>query len=198
MFLKRLFDIFNSIFGIIVLFPLFMAIAILIKLNSRGPIFFFQNRIGKNGKEFRILKFRTMTTFSSKKNDGFEPGDISRITAVGRILRITKMDEFPQLINIIKGDMSFVGPRPEVKKWTEFYPEKWKVVLSVKPGITDKASIEFRNEEELLSKSEYPEEVYLNKILPIKLDLNIDYAKNHTFSGDLIIILRTLKALIIK
>jgi lipopolysaccharide/colanic/teichoic acid biosynthesis glycosyltransferase len=163
-----------------------------------GPIFFIQNRIGRNGREFRILKFRTMTLEPQKDESTFEPGNLTRITHLGRFLRRTKIDELPQLINVLKGDMSIVGPRPEIKRWTEVYPDKWALVLTVQPGMTDNASIEFRNEEKILAQSEYPEETYLNNILPHKLDLYIDYVKNHNFRGDLIIILRTIETIILK
>jgi lipopolysaccharide/colanic/teichoic acid biosynthesis glycosyltransferase len=117
---------------------------------------------------------------------------------LGKILRKTKLDELPQLINVIKGDMSLVGPRPEVKKWTDVYPEKWAIVHRVKPGITDNASIEFRNEEEILSQSSNPEETYRNIILPHKLELYINYVHHHSFFGDLMIIIRTIQTIIIK
>jgi lipopolysaccharide/colanic/teichoic acid biosynthesis glycosyltransferase len=148
-----------------------------------------------DGKEFKLYKLRSMTAISNQVKNSFVPGDSSRITRLGRFLRRTKIDEIPQLCNVLKGDMSIVGPRPEIKKWTEVYPEKWAVVLSVKPGITDNASIMFYNEEELLSRSPDPEGFYQNIILPKKLDLYIDYVKNQTFYEDIGIIFRTLKTI---
>ena len=163
-----------------------------------GPVLFIQNRIGKDGREFRLLKFRTMRVKPKTSECSFDAGDQSRITALGRILRKTKLDELPQLINVLKGDMSLVGPRPEVKIWTEVYPEQWAIVHRVQPGITDNASIEFRNEEELLAQSSNPEETYRNVILPRKLELYIDYVNHHSFSGDLMILIRTVQTIIIK
>lgn len=168
----------------------------MIKLNDGGTVFFRQKRIGKDGKPFRIYKFRTMKELENKNSNEFEPGNISRITSIGKILRKTKLDELPQLINVLKGEMSIVGPRPEVVKWTDFYPEKWQIILSVKPGITDNSSIAFSDEEAMLSKSDDPEATYRDQILPQKLNLNIEYVNKNTISGDLIIILNTLKRLI--
>lgn len=163
-----------------------------------GPVFFIQHRIGHLGRPFKLIKFRTMKLASGKSSGSFDAGDSSRITPLGRILRKTKLDEFPQLINVLKGDMSFVGPRPEVKQWTEFFPEKWKIVHTVKPGITDNASIEFRNEEEILAASSDPIKTYREEILPRKLDLYIDYVNNRTFSKDFKIIIYTLLAILKK
>jgi len=163
-----------------------------------GPIFFIQTRIGKGGKGFRLLKFRTMLVKPQTPEGSFDAGDQSRITALGKILRKTKLDEIPQLINVLKGDMSLVGPRPEVKKWTVVYPEQWAIVHQVLPGITDNASIEFRNEEELLAQSSNPEESYRNVILPRKLELYINYVNHHSFWGDLMIIIRTIQSVILK
>ncbi len=163
-----------------------------------GPVFFIQNRIGKGGREFKLIKFRTMHGSPRYCKGNFEAGDVSRITSLGRILRQTKIDEIPQLLNVISGDMSIVGPRPEVKKWTLVYPERWLIVHSVKPGITDNASIEFRNEEELLFESKDPEKTYCEIILPRKLDLYIEYINNQTLKADFTIILRTIKVVLYK
>ena len=160
-----------------------------------GPIFFIQQRVGKKGKSFNLIKFRTMKVASGKSTGSFDAGDTSRITPVGFFLRKYKLDELPQLLNVFLGEMSFVGPRPEVKQWTLVYPEKWKVVHSVKPGITDNASIEFRNEELILAESEDPLKTYEEVILPRKLDLYIDYVQARSFWGDITIILKTIKAL---
>lgn len=163
-----------------------------------GPVYFRQERKGYSGRTFKLIKFRTMSVAQNSEKGSFDIGDKSRITPLGRILRKTKIDELPQLINVLKGDMSLVGPRPEVKKWTEVYPEKWDIVLSVKPGITDNASIEFRNEEEILSTAEDPEAMYRDVVLPRKLDLYIDYVNNHSFRGDLKIIFKTIVTVITK
>jgi lipopolysaccharide/colanic/teichoic acid biosynthesis glycosyltransferase len=194
--LKKSFDLIISLIGLVILSLPFIIITILIKLTMPGPVFFIQQRIGKNGKPFMLIKFRTMTVASGKSSGSFDAGDTSRITPLGGVLRKYKLDELPQLINVFLGDMSFVGPRPEVRQWTEVYPEKWEIVHSVKPGITDIASIEFRNEEEILSQSSDPIMIYKELILPRKLDLYIDYVKNRSFWGDIVIILKTIKALI--
>ncbi len=196
--MKRLFDLIISLLGIIVLFPLFLLISILIILNNKGPIFYRQKRVGKFGNLFLLYKFRTMR-YSQISTEGiFEPGNTTRITSVGQILRKTKLDELPQLINVLLGHMSFVGPRPEVENMVALYPERWEKILTVKPGITDNASIAFLNEEYILEKAEDPEEFYREVILPQKMDLYEDYVKNHTFVSDLKIILRTINAIIFK
>jgi lipopolysaccharide/colanic/teichoic acid biosynthesis glycosyltransferase len=189
---KRIFDIIVSFLGILIISPFAVIIALRIKLNDKGPVFFRQERIGKDGGQFMLYKFRSMTVLASAVKGSFEPGNISRVTSVGKFLRKTKMDELPQLINVLKGEMSLVGPRPEVKKWIQVYPERWRRVLSVKPGITDNASIEFRDEEALLAASKDPERTYEEIVLPKKLDLYEDYVVNHTFWGDIKIISRTL------
>jgi lipopolysaccharide/colanic/teichoic acid biosynthesis glycosyltransferase len=196
--MKRIFDLIVSFAGLVLLSPCFLIIILIIKFKDKGHIFFKQKRVGRNNKIFLLCKFQSMYPFQSSKEGDFEPGKISRVTRIGKFLRRTKLDELPQLFNVFVGDMSFVGPRPEVKKWTEVYPEKWAKVHSVKPGITDNTSIEFRNEEELLSQSQDPEETYRNVILPRKLDLYIDYVNNHTFFGDILIILRTIKAVLFR
>lgn len=198
MLIKRIFDILASLLAIIIILPILLIVALFIKLLMPGSIFFIQTRVGKGGNEFRLLKFRTMRVKAKTSEGSFDAGDQSRITALGKILRKTKLDEIPQLINVLKGEMSLVGPRPEVKKWTAVYPEKWAIVHQVKPGITDNASIEFRNEEELLAQSSNPEETYRDIILPRKLELYINYVNHHSFFGDLMIILRTIQTIIIK
>jgi len=178
----------------ILLLP-FLGIALMIKTTMPGTIFFIQQRVGKNGKLFNLIKFRTMNLASGKERGSFDAGDTSRITPVGVFLRKYKIDELPQLFNVLLGDMSFVGPRPEVKQWTSVYPEKWKIVHSVMPGITDNASIEFRNEELILAESQDPLKTYEEIILPRKLDLYIDYVQSRSFWGDIAIILKTIKVL---
>lgn len=191
--MKRLFDLLFSIVLLIVLFIPLIIIALWVLVDSGWPAFFLQERVGQYGKTFKIIKFRTMKKFAGAEKGEFNAGDNSRVTTAGKFLRKTKLDELPQLINVLKGDMSFVGPRPEVRKWTEVYPERWIEVLRVKPGITDNASIYFRNEEELLSKSENPQKTYREVILPQKLSLYEDYASSHSFFKDLSIIYTTFK-----
>lgn len=198
MLIKRIFDFLSSFVGILIISPIFLVVVLFIKLLMPGPVFFIQTRIGKGGKEFRLLKFRTMLVKPKTSEGSFDAGDQSRITSLGKILRKTKLDELPQLINVLKGDMSLVGPRPEVKKWTEVYSEQWAIVHQVKPGITDNASIEFRNEEELLAQSTNPEETYRNVILPRKLELYIQYVQHHSFWGDVRIILKTIQTVLFK
>lgn len=198
MLIKRIFDISASFLGLIIILPILLLVTIFIVLLTPGPVFFIQTRIGKDGREFQLLKFRTMLVKPKILEGSFDVGDQSRITALGKILRKTKLDEIPQLINVLKGEMSLVGPRPEVKKWTAVYPEQWAFVHQVKPGITDNASIEFRNEEEILAQSSNPEKTYRDVILPRKLELYINYVNHHSFIGDLMIILRTIQTIIIK
>jgi lipopolysaccharide/colanic/teichoic acid biosynthesis glycosyltransferase len=189
---KRIFDLVFSIIALVLLVPLFVLVGLLIKLCGRGPVFFKQKRIGKNGKPFILYKFRTMHVLEDAGNVQFEPGNISRVTSIGKVLRKTKVDEFPQLINVLKGDMSLVGPRPEVEKWVAVYPERWKKILSVPPGITDNASIEFRHEEDLLLKSHDPEKLYKELVLPVKLLLYEFYVDHHSFFGDIKIMVKTI------
>lgn len=196
--MKRAFDIISAIIGLLILAPFLIVVSFLVYISSPGPIFFRQERIGLNGKMFKLNKFRTMISKKGAENGHFDIGNTSRVTTFGKLLRKSKFDELPQLINVLVGDMSLVGPRPEVKKWTEVYPDKWKIVLTVKPGITDNASILFRNEEEILIKSSNPEETYKNEILPAKLDYYIDYINNQSFWGDIKIIFKTLKHIILK
>ena len=151
--LKRIFDIIVSFIGLLVLLPIFMIIAFIIKVDSKGPIFFRQIRIGKNGKKFKIFKFRTMVVDAEKKGMQITIDGDNRITRAGYILRKSKLDELPQLINVLKGDMSFVGPRPEVPRYVAMYDERQRSILKVTPGITDIASIEFRDENSLLAKA---------------------------------------------
>lgn len=167
-------------------------------LTDGLPLFFIQKRAGKNGTFFRMYKFRTMSVRKEAADGSFDAGDVSRVTTIGRLLRKSKLDELPQLFNVLKGEMSFIGPRPEVEKWVQTYPERWSVVLSVKPGITDNASLEFRNEEEILMAAEDKEGTYRNEILPRKLDLYEDYVRNNSFFGDLLIIVRTFWAVLFK
>jgi lipopolysaccharide/colanic/teichoic acid biosynthesis glycosyltransferase len=190
---KRLFDLFLSLIGIVLCLPIFLVVAILIKLDSPGPVFFIQKRMGKSGVLFSLLKFRTMSSDNVAEGLMFEPGEKNRVTRVGRFLRQTKIDELPQLLNVFAGDMSFVGPRPEVPKYREFYSGKNSVVLTIRPGITDMASVKYRHEEELLASVQDPAGFYGQVILPDKLKLNMDYVnKGIGFFSDLAIIFKTL------
>ena len=193
---KRLFDFISALIGVVLSAPFLLLIVFFILVFMPGPILFSQSRVGENGKIFRLIKFRTMRVLKEAEKGSFDVGNSSRITPLGKFLRKTKMDELPQLFNVLIGDMSIVGPRPEVKQWTEIYPEKWAIVHSLKPGITDNASILFRNEEEILAKSSSPTETYKNEILPKKLDLYIDYVQNQSFIGDIKIIIKTIYTVI--
>lgn len=194
---KRIFDIVFSLIGLIILIPVFLIISIIIKLDSKGPVFFKQVRIGRNGGEFRIYKFRTMVTDAEKKGMQITTERDKRITRVGYILRKYKLDELPQLINVLIGDMSFVGPRPEVPKYVELYNDSQKAVLKLKPGITDIASIEYRNESKLLGESDNPEKIYIEEIMPAKLRLNMEYIRNISVFYDVKLIIKTIFKIII-
>lgn len=195
MFLKKLFDIVASFCGIVILFPLIVIVSILIKLTSKGPVLFKQVRVTKNGRLFKIYKFRTMRE-NSEGNKQITVGNDSRITGIGHILRKTKLDELPQLFNVLKGEMSLVGPRPEVPKYVELYTEEQREILKVSAGITDYASIYFSNESELLGEAENPEEFYIKKIMPYKIELNKKYIKEIGIVTDIkLIILTILKIL---
>lgn len=191
--MKRAFDIFFSILALIVLSPLFVIISILIVLDSKGGSFFFQRRVGKNNKDFTLIKFRTMVKESDAKGLLTIGENDSRITKTGSRLRKYKMDELPQLINILKGEMSFVGPRPEVRKYVDLYTPFQLKVLSIKPGLTDYASLEYINESDLLQSFSDPEKVYIEKIMPDKLALNLQYINEQGFLNDLKIIGKTIR-----
>ncbi len=191
--MKRLFDLGASFFGLILLAPIFVWAALWIKIDSRGPIFFRQERVGFQGSIFRIHKFRTMVLDAEKKGKQITVGADSRITSVGGFLRKYKLDELPQLIDVLVGNMSLVGPRPEVSKYIDYYSDDEKHdVLSVKPGITDNASIEFRNENELLASSKDPEATYISEVLPKKIALYRKYVRERSFFGDVAIIFKTI------
>lgn len=188
--LKRAFDIIFSFMGIILLFPIFIIVGIIIKIDSKGPIFFSQERIGKNFKAFRILKFRTMV-YDNKGPLLTARGD-QRITQVGKYLRRYKIDELPQLLNVFKGDMSLVGPRPEVRKYVELFKPYYKEILTYCPGITDPASLKYSDEEAILSQSQDYEELYIGRILPDKIKLSLEYIKNQNIITDIFIIFKTI------
>jgi len=193
LFLKRTFDIIFSIMGIILLSPFFLMIYIWIKMDSPGPAIFKQTRIGKNGKEFQIFKFRTMVVDAEKLGKQITVGNDKRITRSGMFLRKSKLDELPQLFNVLIGDMSFVGPRPEVPRYTSMYSGEQKKVLNVRPGITDYASIKYRDENEILAQSNNPEKTYIEQIMVDKLKLNMKYIEEMSFWNDIKIIFQTLK-----
>ncbi len=190
--MKRLFDIVASGLGLIMLSPLFLIVAIWIKLDSPGPVFFRQVRVGRYNKDFRIFKFRTMRVGSDKGSQITIGGRDPRVTRAGYWLRKFKIDELPQLINVFIGDMSLVGPRPEVRRYVDLYTPEQMHVLDVRPGITDAASIKFRNESEFLKQVDDPEKHYIEVIMPMKLDLYLQYVNCHSFKGDIRLILETL------
>lgn len=190
--LKRLFDIFSSLIGLILLFPLLFCIAVIVFLQSKGPAFYKQTRVGQNNKDFTLLKFRTMNMKAYQKGLLTIGARDPRITAVGYYLRKYKLDELPQLFNVLFGSMSLVGPRPEVRKYVNLYDAEQKKVLSVKPGITDYASLEYFDENELLAKSTDPEQTYIREVMPAKLELNKKYIQEANLKTDLRIIFRTI------
>jgi len=189
---KRLLDILFCLPMCIVLSPLFLLIALFIKLGSKGPVFYLQERIGINSTPFNIFKFRTMHLDADKKGLLTVGGRDPRVTNFGYFLRKYKLDELPQLFNVVFGEMSLVGPRPEVQRYVEMYSVEQKKVLEVKPGITDYASIEYANENELLGKADDPEKMYVEEIMPAKLKLNLKYVREQSFLVDLKIIFRTV------
>jgi len=194
--LKRAFDIFFSLAGLVLLSPVFALSALSVKLGSHGPVFFTQVRVGRGFRPFRILKFRTMVVDAEKKGSLITSGGDSRVTGVGRILRKTKIDELPQLINVLRGEMSFVGPRPEVPRYVELYRDEYKRVLSVRPGITDIASLRFRDEEAVLSRQDDPERYYREVHLPLKIRYAEEYIARSSLSFDLWLIIQTLFSIV--
>jgi lipopolysaccharide/colanic/teichoic acid biosynthesis glycosyltransferase len=193
---KRLFDIVCAAIGLLLLSPLLLAVAAWIKLDSAGPVMFRQERVGRFGRTFRIHKFRTMRVDAPRLGPQITIGEDARITRSGRWLRATKVDELPQLWDVLRGAMSLVGPRPEVPRYVAMYPaELREVVLSVRPGITDPASLSFRNESELLAKAADPEREYVEVVMPMKLRLAADYVRNASLGGDIRLILATLGAI---
>ncbi|MBK6984686.1 MAG: sugar transferase [Bacteroidetes bacterium] len=189
---KRLFDIFASFFGILILLPFFIIIIFLMIVTSGFPIFYLQTRVGRNGRDFKLFKFRTMHTNADKKGLLTVGGHDPRVTKIGYYLRKYKLDELPQLFNVLFGTMSLVGPRPEVRKYVDLYTNEQQKVLSVRPGITDFASLEFINENDLLAKSANPEQTYINDIMPAKLNLNAKYIEQHGLLFDFKIIMKTI------
>lgn len=198
MIIKRAFDIVFSALGLILLAPILLLIAILIKLDSKGPVLFIQGRVGKNNKDFNIYKFRTMRKQSEKGGLLTLGNNDSRITKIGYFLRRYKIDEFPQLINILKGDMSFVGPRPELRYYVNFYNEDDMKIFQVRPGITGLASLKYRNEVELLKAAKDPETFFIETIIPDKLKFNKEYIKRRNFFFDLKLIALTVVKVVTK
>lgn len=190
MIVKRVFDLAMALVGLTGLAPVFAAIAVAIKLFDRGPVFFVQSRIGKDGRPFMIYKFRTMRPVH--RGPEITIGGDSRITPIGRILRKSKLDELPQLWNVLKGDMSFVGPRPEVAKYVAIYTESQRDVLRLRPGITDPASFAFYDESELLAQAADPERYYRDVLVPEKIRINLAYAAQASLWTDLFLILATV------
>lgn len=193
---KRLFDIFSSLLGLVILLPFLLAISILIFVSSRGGVFYRQIRVGKNGKDFKLWKFRTMQPDSDKNGLLTVGGRDARITSLGYYLRKYKLDELPQLMNVFVGEMSIVGPRPEVRKYVDLYTSEQLQVLDVQPGITDYASIEYANENDLLAEFSDPENKYIQQVMPAKLKLNMKYIAEKSLGTDLKIIFRTLGKII--
>ena len=191
--LKRIFDLLCSTLGVLFLSPFFIIISIWIKIDSSGPVFFVQKRVGKSGEQFGVYKFRTMIVDAESKGLKITIGNDPRITSCGHFLRRTKLDELAQLFNVLGGSMSLVGPRPEVKEYIDAYPEDIKkTVLSVKPGITDYASIEFKDENKLLEESVDPSKTYIEEILPLKQQYYLKYVEDQSFFLDIKIIFKTI------
>ncbi len=197
MIVKRLFDVVMSALGLILLSPLLLAVAVAIRWESPGPVFFRQERVGRYGKVFRIHKFRTMRIDAERLGLQITVGADPRVTRVGRLLRKYKLDELAQLLDVLRGAMSLVGPRPEVPAYVACYPAGMaEIVLSVRPGITDRASIEFKDENDILAQSSDPHQAYIAEVLPIKIQYYVDYVRTRTFWGDVRIIMDTVFAII--
>lgn len=190
--MKRLCDIVLSALGLIIFCPLFLVLSIWVALDSTGGVFYRQTRVGRGGRDFKLLKFRSMRIGADKKGLITIGDKDARITISGYYIRKYKFDELPQLINVLKGDMSFVGPRPEVRKYVDLYTAEQLCVLNVRPGITDPASIQYSNENELLEKAENPEQYYINTVMPDKLRINLEYLKKRTLWSDFKVIIKTI------
>ncbi len=194
---KRLLDITCAGLGLLVLLPLFGLVALVVKLTSRGPVFFRQERVGRFGRSFRILKFRTMVQHAEALGRQITAAGDSRVTGVGKLLRASKLDEIPQLINVLRGEMGLVGPRPEVPRYVALYTTEQRQVLQVRPGITDWASIAYRHESELLAQAPDLEAMYVQEIMPRKIALNLAYLRERRgVLSDFAVVLRTLRALL--
>lgn len=193
--MKRIFDILTSAIVLLVLLPVWLIIALLIAVESPGGVFYKQVRVGKGNRDFYLYKFRTMRVGSDKKGLLTVGERDNRITRIGYFLRKFKIDEFPQLLNIIKGDMSIVGPRPEVRKYVDLYTPEQMKVLTVRPGLTDYASIKYVNENEVLAASDNPEQTYIDEVMPAKLELNLQYIANQSLLEDIRLIFKTFMAI---
>ena len=194
--MKRLFDVIASGFGLIVLSPIFLVLAIWIKMDSEGPVFYRQVRVGFKNKDFRIFKFRSMRVGADKGSLVTIGGHDPRVTRSGYFIRKFKFDELPQLINVFVGDMSLVGPRPEVRHYVDYWTPEQMHVLDVRPGITDPASIKFRNENELMEQAEDPEKYYIEVIMQEKIKLYLEYVEKNSFLYDFGLILKTFKVIV--
>jgi lipopolysaccharide/colanic/teichoic acid biosynthesis glycosyltransferase len=194
--MKRAFDIVASGLGLLVLSPVLMGVALLIKLSSRGPVLFRHERVGRNFRPFSMYKFRTMVPDAPRLGGPLTAGDDPRITTIGRVLRKTKVDELPQLFNVLRGEMSLVGPRPEVPCYVDMYRQEYREILKARPGITDLASLKYRHEEQILGQLPNPEEEYVRKILPEKIRLSKEYLQSSSFLYDLGLIAKTFRALL--
>jgi lipopolysaccharide/colanic/teichoic acid biosynthesis glycosyltransferase len=194
--IKRAIDIIGAGFGLVILAPVFLAVALLVKLSSPGPVFFRQKRIGQAFRPFLIYKFRTMQANAPTRGPEITVGDDPRITRIGRFLRRTKIDELPQLINVVKGDMSLVGPRPEVPKYVELFRSEYADIVKVRPGMTDLASLKYRDEQTVLAASGNPEERYASEILPDKIMLGKEYIERASLFFDLGLIVKTIGRLL--
>ncbi len=195
-YIKRFIDIILSLTGLIIFAPFFLVIAVLIKKEDGGSVFFRQVRVGQNGRPFKIYKFRTMVENAERLGAKVTKEDDPRITEIGKFLRKYKIDELPQLINVLKGEMSLVGPRPEVPKYVELFKEDYKEILKVKPGITDYASLEYKDENKLLKGAENPEEIYIKEILPVKIKYYKRYIKDISFITDIKLIIKTIMGIV--
>jgi lipopolysaccharide/colanic/teichoic acid biosynthesis glycosyltransferase len=194
---KRFIDLVGSLIGLILLFPFLILVGLLVKCSSRGPALYWQVRVGLDGQHFRIAKFRSMVAGAERIGPAITSSGDARITQLGSLLRKCKVDELPQLWNVLKGEMSLVGPRPELPRYVAEYSEREKLVLSVRPGITDPASIRYRHEEQVLAKSGNPEEFYKRVVLRDKLALNLGYVRQISFALDMRILLQTLRSLFV-
>jgi len=194
--LKRVFDVVVSLIILTLLSPFFLLLAIAIKLDSKGPVFYRQTRVGRYNTDFKIFKFRTMVLDADKIGPPLTVGDDPRITRMGRIIRKLRLDEFSQLLNVLNGSMSLVGPRPEVRKYVEAYTPEYMATLLIRPGITATSSIAFKDEDRLLNAAENPEQVYIEQILPLKMAYNLEYMKNITLFNDIKIMFQTVGAVL--
>jgi lipopolysaccharide/colanic/teichoic acid biosynthesis glycosyltransferase len=193
---KRLFDLFWALFGLTLLAPLFAAVAVAIRLDDGGPVFFRQERVGYRGRRFRMWKFRTMVMHAERIGRQITVGGDPRITRIGHLLRTAKLDELPQLLNVVAGEMSLVGPRPEVPRYVALYTDEQRHVLDLIPGITDPASIKYRHENDILARAADPERAYIDEVMPEKLRINLTYASRYNVLTDFGIIVQTVAKLV--